>query len=124
MFLTSGGWNSGIPLYTVVYSFQVVGIEEFYCTQRCPHFRKLSSTVYRGVLISGCWNRLDVPLLNRNKYINIIRFHLEDLVHSHPACLEIAQTNLPMSWLILSHPLKSHLAPRCSQISSGVVQVR
>ena len=27
---------------------------------KCPHFRvlvKRSSTVYRGVLISGCWNR-------------------------------------------------------------------
>ena len=38
-------------------SFQGVGIEEFHCIQRCPHFRGLSSTVYRGVLISGCWNR-------------------------------------------------------------------
>ena len=41
-----------------------VGIEEFHCIQRCPHFRGLeqrSSTVYRGVLISGGWNR-EVPL--------------------------------------------------------------
>ena len=45
-------------------SFQGVGIEEFHCIQRCPHFRGLeyrSSTVYRGVLISGGWNR-GVPL--------------------------------------------------------------
>ena len=45
-------------------SFQGVGIEEFHCIQRCPHFRVLEqrgSTVYRGVLISGCWNR-GVPL--------------------------------------------------------------
>ena len=34
-------------------------MEEFHCIQRCPHFRVLewrSSTVYRGVLISGGWN--------------------------------------------------------------------
>ena len=45
-------------------SFQGVGVEGFHCIQRCPHFRVLewrSSTVYRGVLISGCWNR-GVPL--------------------------------------------------------------
>ena len=45
-------------------SFQGVGIEEFHCIQRCPHFRVLSSTIYRGVLISeggGGWNR-GVPL--------------------------------------------------------------
>ena len=62
--LISGGWNRGISLYTEVSSFQGVGIEEFHCIQRCPHFRVLeyrSSTVYRGVLISECWNR-GVPL--------------------------------------------------------------
>ena len=44
--------------------FQGVGMEEFHCIQRCPHFRVLewrSSTVYRGVLISECWNG-GVPL--------------------------------------------------------------
>ena len=54
----------GVPLYTEVSSFQGIGIEEFHCIQRCPHFRVLeyrSSTVYRGVLIPGCWNR-GVPL--------------------------------------------------------------
>ena len=53
-------------------SFQGVGIEEFHCIQRCPHFRGLewrSSTVYRGVLISGCWNR-GVPLYNYVKICN------------------------------------------------------
>ena len=48
----------------MVSSFQGVGIEEFHCIQRCPHFKVLewrSSTVYRGVLVSGCWNRR-VPL--------------------------------------------------------------
>ena len=35
-------------MYTEVSSFQGVGIEGFHC-------------VYRGVLISGCWNR-GVPL--------------------------------------------------------------
>ena len=51
------GVGIGLPLYTGVSSFQGVGIEEFYCIQRYPHFRVLelrSSTVYRGVLISGC----------------------------------------------------------------------
>ena len=37
--LISGGWNRGVPLYTEVSSFQGVGIEEFHCIQRCPHFR-------------------------------------------------------------------------------------
>ena len=37
--LISGSWNKGVPLYTEVSSFQVVGIEEFHCIQRCPHFR-------------------------------------------------------------------------------------
>ena len=53
-----------VPLYTEVSSFQVVGIEEFHCIQRCPHFRELEekgSTVYRGVFISGSWKR-KVPL--------------------------------------------------------------
>ena len=31
----------GVPLYTDVSSFQGVGIEEFHCIQRCPHFRGL-----------------------------------------------------------------------------------
>ena len=39
--LISGGWNRGVPLYTEVSSFQGVGIEEFHCIQRCPHFREL-----------------------------------------------------------------------------------
>ena len=62
----------GVPLYIEVFSFQGVGIEEFHCIQRCPHFRVLLlytevssfqgvATVYRGILISGCWNR-GVPL--------------------------------------------------------------
>ena len=32
------GWNR---VYTEVSSFQGVGIEEFHCIQRCPHFRRL-----------------------------------------------------------------------------------
>ena len=54
--LISGGWNRGVPLYTEVSSFQGVGIEEFHCIQKCPHFKELewrSSTVYRSVLILG-----------------------------------------------------------------------
>ena len=39
--LISGCWNRGVPLYTEVSSFQGVGIEEFHCIQRCPHFRGL-----------------------------------------------------------------------------------
>ena len=39
--LISGGWNRVVPLYTEVTSFQGVGIEEFHCIQRCPHFRGL-----------------------------------------------------------------------------------
>ena len=39
--LISGGWNRGVPLHTEVASFQGVGIEEFHCIQRCPHFRVL-----------------------------------------------------------------------------------
>ena len=47
-------------------SFQGVGIEGFHSIQRCPHFRGVSYTevssfqrgfIYRGVLISGGWNR-------------------------------------------------------------------
>ena len=52
--LISGCWNRGVLLYTEVSSFQGVGIEEFHCTQRCPLFRVLCSTVYscdRGVFI-------------------------------------------------------------------------
>ena len=37
----SVSWNRGVLLYTEVSSFQGVGIEEFYCIQRCPHFRGL-----------------------------------------------------------------------------------
>ena len=39
--LISGCWNRGVPLYTEVSSFQGVGIEEFYCIQKCSHFRVL-----------------------------------------------------------------------------------
>ena len=39
--LISGCWNRGVPLHTEVSSFQGVGIEEFHCIQRCPHFRVL-----------------------------------------------------------------------------------
>ena len=39
--LISGCWNRGVPLYTEVPSFQDVGIEEFHCIQRYPHFRVL-----------------------------------------------------------------------------------
>ena len=56
--------NRGVPLYTEVSSLQGVGIEGFHCIQRCPHSRVLEergSTVYRGVLTSGCWKR-GVPL--------------------------------------------------------------
>ena len=39
-------------------SFQGVGIEEFHCIQRCPHFRWLESHyIQRCLLISGGWNR-------------------------------------------------------------------
>ena len=48
-------------------SFQGVGIEEFHCI-----FRVLSSTVYRGVLISGC----GVPLYTSFQGVGIIKgFH-------------------------------------------------
>ena len=36
--LISGCWNRGV---TETSSFQGVGIEEFHCIQRCPHFRVL-----------------------------------------------------------------------------------
>ena len=39
--LISGCWDRETPLYTEVSSFQGVGIEEFHCVQRCPHFRML-----------------------------------------------------------------------------------
>ena len=45
-------------------SFQGFGIEKSHCIQKCPHFKDLElrgSTVYRGILISGGWNR-GVPL--------------------------------------------------------------
>ena len=29
------------PLYMEITSFQGVGMEEFHCIQRCPHFREL-----------------------------------------------------------------------------------
>ena len=53
-----------MSLITEVSSFHGVGMEEFHCIQRCPHFMGLewrSSTVYRGVLISWGWNG-GVPL--------------------------------------------------------------
>ena len=68
--LISGSWNKGVPPYTAMSSFLGVGIERFHCIQRCPHFRGevplytvvfsfqgIDSTIYRGVLISGGWNR-------------------------------------------------------------------
>ena len=40
--LISVCWNRGVPLYYIeVSSYQGVGIEEFHCIQRCPHFRVL-----------------------------------------------------------------------------------
>ena len=39
--LISGCWNREVPLYTEVSSFQGVGIEEFHCIQKWPHFRVL-----------------------------------------------------------------------------------
>ena len=73
----SGCWIKGITLYTEVSSFKEVGIEGFHCIQRCLHFRVLEqirgvtlyievsviyiysrcSTAYKGVLITGGWNR-------------------------------------------------------------------
>ena len=53
-------WNRGVPLYTEVSSFQWIGIEEFHCIQKCPHFRELNRgpLLYtKGVFISGSWNR-------------------------------------------------------------------
>ena len=50
--LISEGWNRVVPLYTEMSSFQGIGIEGLHCIQRCPHFRRLDSTVYRGILIS------------------------------------------------------------------------
>ena len=48
-----------------VSSFQGVGIKEFHCIQRCPHFVRIEgSIVYRGVLISGGWNR-GIPRIQR-----------------------------------------------------------
>ena len=67
----------GVPLYTEVSSFQGVEIEGFHCTQRCLHFRVWSSTLYRGVLISGCWNR-EVSLyteVSSFQGVGIERFH-------------------------------------------------
>ena len=46
VYLISGCWNRGVPLYTEVSSFQGVGIEEFHCIQRCPHFRQLVKNFY------------------------------------------------------------------------------
>ena len=57
--------------------FQGVGIEESHCIQRSPHFRVLGSTVYRGVLISGCCNR-GVPLyteMSSFQGVGIEEFH-------------------------------------------------
>ena len=71
-----GYWNRRDSLYTVVSSFEGVGIEGIDCTQWCScfgikefHFihggvlisgRWIHCT-HDGVLISGCWNR-GVPL--------------------------------------------------------------
>ena len=66
-------------------SFQGIGIEEFHCIERCPHFKGLE---WRGVLISrgwnrevssfqGCWNR-GVPLyteVSSFQGIGIEEFH-------------------------------------------------
>ena len=88
-------------------SFQGVGIEEFHCIQRCPHFTVLgieefhcilisgcwNRGVYRGVLISGCWNR-GVPL-----YTEVSSFQgvgIEDTVYY-------------MVGKGISHTLKLHL---------------
>ena len=55
-------------------------MEEFHCIQRCPHYRGLewrSSTVYRGVLITGGWNE-GVPLyteLSSFQGVGIEEFH-------------------------------------------------
>ena len=45
-----------VPLPTEVSSFQGVGIEEFPLYIEVYSFQERSSTVYRDVLISGCWN--------------------------------------------------------------------
>ena len=61
-------------------SFQGVGIEEFHCIQKCTHFNGLEergSTVYRGILISGSWNR-GVPLYTEVysfQWVGRERFH-------------------------------------------------
>ena len=54
--LILGGWNRGVPLYTVS-SFQGVGIEEFHCIQ--------------SVLISGGWNR-GVPLYTECPHFRVL----------------------------------------------------
>ena len=67
-------------LNKMVSSFQRIGIEGFHCIQRCPRFRMLEqrgSTVYRCVLISGCWNR-GVPLYTEVSLfqgVGIEKFH-------------------------------------------------
>ena len=66
-------------------SFQGVGIEVFHCIQRCPHFRGLGSTVHRGVLISGGWNR-EVPLyteVSSFQGVGIEVFHCIALITLH-----------------------------------------
>ena len=54
------------------------GVEEFRCVQRCPHFRVWNRVVplhiYRGVLISGVWNRR-VPLCTEVSHFGIEEFH-------------------------------------------------
>ena len=48
-------------------SFQGVGIEGFHCIQ-VSSFQEVEiggSTVYRGVLISGCWNREELHRIER-----------------------------------------------------------
>ena len=50
-----GGWNGGVPLYTEVSSFQGVGIEEFYCIQRCQGVR---------IEISGGWGSIVCSIIS------------------------------------------------------------
>ena len=63
-------------MYTEVSSFQGVGIEEFHCIQRCPHFRGENRGVplYTGVLISGGWNRR-VTEVSTFQGVGIEEFH-------------------------------------------------
>ena len=84
MFLISWYWNRGI--------------------QRCPHFRVLSSTVYRGVLISGCWNR-GVPLyteVSSFQGVGIEAFHYNIEVSSLQGSTVYRDVLISGSWLHIS----------------------